>query len=117
MTWAWPGRPSDSAAPRPFHQTADQAIRPATGCEAGPGLDEPRRAPYPEGPLGPGRPAGGYYNLKYYRGFDALVANTEDIAEWVVGQGWPAGKVRYIPNFAAAPPEAEPLDRMTLRNS
>lgn len=58
---------------------------------------------------------GGYYNLKYYRGFDALVANTEDIAEWVVGQGWPAGKVRYIPNFAAAPPEAEPLHRMTLR--
>lgn len=58
---------------------------------------------------------GGYYNLKYYRGFDALVANTEDIAEWVVGQGWPAGKVRYIPNFAAAPPEAEPIDRMTLR--
>lgn len=69
----------------------------------------------PNGPWARVGRLGGYYNLKYYRGFDALVANTEDIAEWVVGQGWPAGKVRYIPNFAAAPPEAEPLDRMTLR--
>ena len=52
---------------------------------------------------------GGYYNLKYYKGFDHLVANTEDIAEWVVGQGWPAGKVSHIPNFAQAPEEAAPL--------
>ncbi len=57
---------------------------------------------------------GGYYNLKYYRGFDALVANTEDIADWVVGQGWPAGQVRCIPNFAAAPPDGEALDRASL---
>ena len=58
---------------------------------------------------------GGYYNLKYYKGFDELVANTEDIAEWVVGQGWPAGKVRYIPNFALAPPDTAPVDRATLQ--
>lgn len=58
---------------------------------------------------------GGYYSLKYYRGFDELVANTEDIAEWVVGQGWPAGKVRYIPNFALAPPDAAPADRAELQ--
>lgn len=58
---------------------------------------------------------GGYYNLKYYRGFDELVANTEDIAEWVAGQGWPAGKVRYIPNFALAPPDAAPADRAELQ--
>lgn len=57
---------------------------------------------------------GGYYSLKYYRGFDELVANTEDIAEWVVSQGWPAGKVRYIPNFALAPPDAAPADRAEL---
>ena len=69
----------------------------------------------PKGPWARVGRLGGYYNLKYYRGFDALVANTEDIAEWVVGQGWPVSKVRYIPNFAAAPPEAEPVDRMTLR--
>lgn len=57
---------------------------------------------------------GGYYNLKYYKGFDVLVANTEDIAEWIVRQGWPAGQVRCIPNFAAAPPESAPLDRGAL---
>ncbi len=57
---------------------------------------------------------GGYYNLKYYRGFDVLVANTEDIAEWIVGQGWPAGKVVCIPNFAAAPATTEPADRASL---
>jgi glycosyltransferase involved in cell wall biosynthesis len=57
---------------------------------------------------------GGYYNLKYYRGFDELVANTEDIAEWIVGQGWPAGKVRHIPNFATAPADVAPADRAAL---
>jgi glycosyltransferase involved in cell wall biosynthesis len=57
---------------------------------------------------------GGYYNLKYYKGFDHLVANTEDIAEWVVGQGWPAGRVSCIPNFAQAPEEVTPVDRASL---
>jgi glycosyltransferase involved in cell wall biosynthesis len=57
---------------------------------------------------------GGYYNLKYYRGFDHLVANTEDIADWIVAQGWPAGQVSCIPNFAAAPPDVPPLDRASL---
>lgn len=57
---------------------------------------------------------GGYYSLKYYRGFDALVANTEHIADWIVAQGWPAGRVRCIPNFAAAPAHAEPVDRASL---
>lgn len=57
---------------------------------------------------------GGYYKLKYYKGFDLLVANTEDIADWIVAQGWPAGKVRVIPNFAAAPPEGPPADRAAL---
>ncbi|HEX2561698.1 glycosyltransferase [Phenylobacterium sp.] len=57
---------------------------------------------------------GGYYKLKYYKGFDLLVANTDDIADWIVGQGWPAGKVRVIPNFAAEPPEGPPADRAAL---
>jgi glycosyltransferase involved in cell wall biosynthesis len=68
----------------------------------------------PKGPWARIGRLGGYYNLKYYRGFDALVANTEDIAEWIVGQGWPAGRVRVIPNFAAAPPQAAPIDRASL---
>jgi len=68
----------------------------------------------PRGPWARVGRLGGYYNLKYYRGFDELVANTEDIAEWIVGQGWPAGRVRCIPNFAAAPPDVAPVDRASL---
>ena len=68
----------------------------------------------PRGPWARIGRLGGYYNLKYYRGFDELVANTEDIADWIIRQGWPAGKVRYIPNFAAAPGDVEPIDRAGL---
>lgn len=56
---------------------------------------------------------GGYYDLKNYRGFDALVGNTADIRDWIVGQGWDADRAHYIPNFAEAAP-AEPLDRAAL---
>lgn len=69
----------------------------------------------PKGPWARVGRLGGYYNLKYYRGFEELVANTEDIADWVVAQGWPAGKVRYIPNFALAPPEVPAADRAELQ--
>ncbi|CAN7252124.1 glycosyltransferase [Phenylobacterium sp. LjRoot219] len=68
----------------------------------------------PKGPWARIGRLGGYYNLKYYAGFDELVANTEDIAEWVVNQGWPAGRVRYIPNFAAAPANTAPVARASL---
>lgn len=68
----------------------------------------------PKGPWARIGRLGGYYNLKYYNGFDHLIGNTEDIADWVVNQGWPAGKVRCIPNFAGAPAQAAPLDRASL---
>jgi glycosyltransferase involved in cell wall biosynthesis len=68
----------------------------------------------PKGPWKRVGRLGGYYNLKYYAGFDELVANTEDIADWIVTQGWPAGKVRCIPNFAAAPPDTPAVDRASL---
>ncbi len=68
----------------------------------------------PRGPWARIGRLGGYYSLKYYKGFDHLVANTEDIAEWIVGQGWPAGLVTCIPNLAAAPPDGAPVDRATL---
>jgi glycosyltransferase involved in cell wall biosynthesis len=68
----------------------------------------------PKGPWARIGRLGGYYNLKYYAGFDELVANTEDIAEWIVNQGWPAGRVRCIPNFAAAPAGAAPVARASL---
>ncbi len=31
---------------------------------------------------------GGYYSLKYYRGFDHLVGNTRDIVDWVLPTRW-----------------------------
>jgi glycosyltransferase involved in cell wall biosynthesis len=65
----------------------------------------------PRGPWARIGRLGGYYNLKYYRGFDALVANTQDIEAWVIDQGWPADRVRYIPNFAAAPADTTPASR------
>ena len=47
---------------------------------------------------------GGYYALKYYRRCDWLIANTPDLRDWLVQQGWPAGRVRYLPNFVDATP-------------
>jgi glycosyltransferase involved in cell wall biosynthesis len=67
----------------------------------------------PKGPWARIGRLGGYYSLKYYRGFDALVANTPDIERWVIEQGWPAERVSYIPNFATAR-DSEPLDRAGL---
>jgi len=46
---------------------------------------------------------GGYYDLKYYRSCDRLVANTRDIERYIVRSGWPAERVQYLPNFAARP--------------
>lgn len=56
---------------------------------------------------------GGYYKLKNYGGFDALVGNTQDIVDWMVGEGWPRERAHYIPNFAAAG-AGERLDRAAL---
>jgi glycosyltransferase involved in cell wall biosynthesis len=67
-------------------------------------------------PKGPWRRIGrlgGYYNLKNYRGFDLLVANTEDLRGWIVGQGWPAAATRLIPNFAEAV-DGLPVSRAAL---
>ena len=56
----------------------------------------------PKGPWARVGRLGGYYDLKNYRGFDALVGNTRDIRDWIVGQGWPVERAHYIPNFAEA---------------
>lgn len=54
----------------------------------------------PKGPWARVGRLGGYYDLKNYRGFDALVGNTRGIRDWIVEQGWPADRAHYIPNFA-----------------
>jgi len=53
---------------------------------------------------------GGYYDLKYYRDFDHLVGNTQDICNWIVGQGWDPARVHYLPNFVDSA-RAEPVER------
>ena len=67
----------------------------------------------PSGPWARIGRLGGYYDLKYYRGFDALVANTRDITDWILAQGWPQDRVHYIPNFAEAG-SRETVDRASL---
>jgi glycosyltransferase involved in cell wall biosynthesis len=42
---------------------------------------------------------GGYYDLKYYRAADHLIANTRAIAAYAQRAGWPAERVHYLPNF------------------
>jgi glycosyltransferase involved in cell wall biosynthesis len=67
----------------------------------------------PSGPWARIGRLGGYYDLRYYRGFDALVANTRDITDWILAQGWPQDRVHYIPNFAEAGSQ-ETVDRASL---
>lgn len=56
---------------------------------------------------------GGYYDLKYYSRCEYLVANTPDIRDYLVREGWPKDKVHYLPNFVND--EAMPaVDRATL---
>lgn len=55
---------------------------------------------------------GGYYDLKYYAGCDHLIGNTQDIADYLIKEGWPEGKAHYLPNFVDAEP-ATPVDRKT----
>ena len=44
---------------------------------------------------------GGYYDVKYYQRCDHLIANTEDIVEYLEKSGWPADRAHYLPNFAS----------------
>jgi glycosyltransferase involved in cell wall biosynthesis len=46
---------------------------------------------------------GGYYQTKYYRGFDHLIGNTPHIVEYLVGEGWPGEAAHFVPNFVAGP--------------
>jgi len=53
---------------------------------------------------------GGYYDLKYYRNCDHLIGNTQDIADYLSGKGWPEEKAHYLPNFVSAE-KAAPVSR------
>ncbi|MEZ5666416.1 MAG: glycosyltransferase [Alphaproteobacteria bacterium] len=56
---------------------------------------------------------GGYYDLKYYQHCEALIANTRDIADWILRQGWQPARVHYLPNFVTVEPGA-PVARASL---
>ena len=62
---------------------------------------------------------GGYYNLKYYRACDHLVANTEDIANYLKNNGWGEDQVHYLPNFVTAKrvPKIERKELYTSNNA
>jgi glycosyltransferase involved in cell wall biosynthesis len=42
---------------------------------------------------------GGYYDLKYYRRCDHLIANTRAIVGYATAAGWPPERIAYLPNF------------------
>lgn len=56
---------------------------------------------------------GGYYNLKNYKRCDHLVANTQDIRDYVLREGWPADRAHYLPNFVDDR-RMPPVDRKSL---
>jgi glycosyltransferase involved in cell wall biosynthesis len=57
---------------------------------------------------------GGYYDLKYYRDCDHLIANTEAIVDYAVERGWPRDRVHYLPNFVPDPAVASAGSDATL---
>ncbi len=42
---------------------------------------------------------GGFYDLKYYRQCDYIVGNTHGIVEYLIAEGWPEDRAKYLPNF------------------
>lgn len=56
---------------------------------------------------------GGYYDLKYYQNCEALIANTRDIADWILRQGWQPSRVHYLPNFVTVE-DSPPTPRASL---
>ena len=63
---------------------------------------------------------GGYYNLKYYRRCDHLIANTRAIVDYAVANGWPRARIDYLPNFVpdfgAATPCSDRVARRAARS-
>jgi glycosyltransferase involved in cell wall biosynthesis len=57
---------------------------------------------------------GGTYDLRRFRRCDHLVANTAELARWIVRQGWPAARVHRLPNFAPEMAGAAPVPRPVL---
>lgn len=70
-------------------------------------------APKPDGSFVRVARLGGYYDLKYYKGCDYLVGDTQSIVDYLTGEGWPEGKAVYLPNFVSDTP-GQPIPRKEL---
>jgi glycosyltransferase involved in cell wall biosynthesis len=67
-------------------------------------------------PAGPWRRIGrlgGYYDIRFFRRCDLLVANTPDIRDYVLRHGWAADRIVHIRNFAE-PDDHPALPRAAL---
>lgn len=53
---------------------------------------------------------GGFYDLSYYRRCDHLIGNTRGIVSYITGQGWPAARAHYLPNFVPDMAGTSPAD-------
>jgi glycosyltransferase involved in cell wall biosynthesis len=56
---------------------------------------------------------GGYYDAKYYQRCDHLIANTQNIADYLMKEGWTSDRIHYLRNFVLAE-QAEPRSRREL---
>ncbi len=68
-------------------------------------------AKLPSGPWARAARLGGYYDLKYYRGFDHLIAIIPGIRRHILDGGWPERRVHLIPNFCDVDEAAAPAAR------
>lgn len=57
---------------------------------------------------------GGFYDLRRFRACDHLIGNTRGIVAWITGQGWPAGRAHYLPNFVPDMADAQAASRAVL---
>jgi len=57
---------------------------------------------------------GGFYDLRRFRRCEHLIGNTQGIVAWIRGQGWPAGRVHYLPNFVPDMAYVPPASRAAL---
>ena len=68
-------------------------------------------AKLPAGPWARVARLGGYYDLKYYRGFDHLIAIIPGIRRHIIEGGWPETRTHLIPNFCDVDEAAVPVPR------
>ena len=60
---------------------------------------------------------GGYYDVKYFRHCDHLVANTHDLVRAITAAPWPAARVHYLPNFVEDFAGSTPADLPTASSA